>query len=78
MKIYSQAYVELEDGTRILGDVVCYSLRDTFTGNETITGIDQSWSSLTDAQKTPVLQMYNDFERIMRGWNIPNIKAAAK
>ena len=77
MKIYSRAYVELADGTRILGDVVCFSLRDIFEGVEGIAGIDQSWGDLTDEQRLPVLQMYNDFERVMRGWNIPNIKADA-
>ena len=77
MKIYSQAYVELADGTRILGDAVCFSLHDVCEGTDTTAGIDPSWNTLTDAQKQPVLQMYNDFERIMRGWNIPNIKASA-
>ena len=77
MKIYSRAYIELADGTRILGDVVCFSLRDIFEGVEGIAGIDQSWGDLTDEQRLPVLQMYNDFERVMRGWNIPNIKADA-
>lgn len=78
MQIYSQAYIELADGTRILGDVVCYSLRDVFEGTDTINGIDQIWNTLNDTQKQPVLQLYADFQRIMHGWNIPNIKAAAK
>ena len=77
MKIYSQAYVELEDGTRILGDVVCYSLRDIFEGTDTIVGVDQIWNDLEDEQKQPVLQLYADFQRVLRGWNIPNIKTAA-
>lgn len=77
MKIYSQAYVELEDGTRILGDVVCYSLRDIFEGTDTIVGVDQIWNDLEDEQKQPVLQLYADFQRILRSWNIPNIKTAA-
>ena len=78
MKIYSRAYVELADGTRILGDVVCFSLHDVFEGTDMIAGVDQMWNKLTADQKQPVLQLYAQFENFMGDWNIPNIKAAAQ
>ena len=76
IKVYSQAYVELADGTRILGDAVSYSLQEIMEGTDGLVGADAIWNDLTDEQKTPVLSMYNTYKRIMRNWNIPNIKAA--
>ena len=78
VKIYSQAYVELADGTRILGDAVCFSLQEVFEGAQSIRGVDRMWADLTEAQKQPVLQLYKTFEGTMSGWNIPNIKNSAK
>ena len=78
MKIYTQAYVELADGTRILGKTVCCSLQDMIEGTKGITGVDQIWNSLTAAQQQAMLQMYKTFEDVMSTWNIPNLKAAAQ
>ena len=77
VKIYSQAYVELPNGTRILGKAVGYSLQDIIQGAEGIIGTDAMWNNLEQEQKDPILSMYATYERIMRNWNIPNIKAAA-
>ena len=77
-KIYSQAYVELADGTRIMGKLVCCSLRDMMEGTKNITGVDQLWSSLTATQQAAILELYKNFTDVMLDWNIPNIKEAAK
>ena len=78
IKVYSQAYVELADGSRILGDMVSYSLQDVVAGAAGITGIDARWNELTEEQKASVLQMYATYESLMSTWEIPNIKAAYK
>lgn len=78
MKIYSRAYVELADGTRILGRTVRCSLREMVEGTEYVTGVDQMWSSLTTAQQEAMVQMYKQYADVMSSWNIPNIKASAQ
>jgi len=78
VKIYSQAYVELPDGSRILGSAVCFSLQEVLEGTENLTGADVLWDTLEQEQKTPILEMYAAYEKLMRQWNIPNIKAAAQ
>ena len=78
MAVHCQAYVELADGTRILGKTVCCSLQDMIEGTKGITGVDQIWNSLTAAQQQAMLQMYKTFEDVMSTWNIPNLKAAAQ
>ena len=76
IKVYSQAYVEMADGSVILGDLVCYSLQEVIEGTGSITGVDGCWSTLTEEQKASVLQMYATYQYVMEDWNIPNIKAA--
>ena len=34
------------------------------------------WGYLTQTQKDGLLDMYRDFENVMKDWNIPNIKTA--
>ena len=77
VKIYSQAYVELPDGSRILGSAVCFSLQEVLEGTVGLVGADALWDTLEQEQKTPILEMYTTYEKLMRQWNIPNIKAAA-
>ena len=76
--IYSQAYVELPDGTRILGNVVSYSLREVLEGSKELAGVNGIWDSLQNYEKGWVLEMYKTYENVMKTWNIPNIKAAAQ
>jgi len=78
MKVYTQAYVELADGTRILGKTVCCSLRDLIEGTKDITGVDQLWDSLTAVQQQAMLTLYESFADVLSAWNIPNIKNAAQ
>ena len=74
-KIYSCAYVELEDGSRITGTLACYSLKDMFEGAAGLVGIDSRWNTLEESQQQPVIAMFEAFEKIMSTWKIPRIKA---
>ena len=76
MQIYGQAYIELADGTRILGDPVHYSLKEIVEGSENIVGVDSMWNTLTDVQKEDVLTFYNTFSLVTEHWIVPNIKSA--
>ena len=78
LKVYSCAYIELKNGERIMGDVVGYSLREVVEGTDGIAGVDAIWDTLTEEQKTPILEMFATYKTVMQGWNIPNIKAAAQ
>jgi len=74
IKVYSQAYVELPDGTRILGDAVSFSLKEIMEGTDGLTGVDQSWNDLSDAQKSKIMTMYETFEKNFASWALPNIR----
>ncbi len=71
MPVYGRAYVQLEDGTYMLGTTVVRTFR------EQVEGADAIWDTLSVEQKDDVVAMYKDFEEIMTTWEIPNIKAAA-
>jgi len=75
VKVYSCAYVELPDGSRIQGIPACYSLQDMFEGAEGLVGIDSRWDTFSEDTQQPVVTMYETFEKIMRNWKIPRIKA---
>ena len=66
--IYARAYVLLDDGTYIYGDVVEVTLQ------QLVMAIDAKWDSLTAAQQEAMCEMYNTFESTMSTWDIPNIK----
>lgn len=74
-KIYSCAYIVLLDGTRIQGNMACYSLKDVFEGATGLTGVDARWDTFDETTQAPIVTMFETFERIMRTWNIPRIKA---
>ena len=74
IQIYSQAYVELNDGTRILGSSYNLSLKQIMEGTTTSTGIDGLWETLNDPQKNSVRAMYQAFSQVMDTWKIPYIK----
>lgn len=78
IKIYSQAYVELIDGTIIKSACSSCSLRELVEGTEENPGVDQYWETLTPAQQNAILDLYTSFKLVMQSWNIPNIQAAAK
>ena len=77
-KVYSQAYVELSDGTKVLGKLVCCSLRDMIEGTDKLAGVNQIWSSLKPVQQEAMLNMYRAYSHVMSTWNIPNIISAAQ
>ena len=73
-QVYSQAYIELLDGTRILGGTYKLSLKEVMEGTATSSGIDTLWETLQEDQKTPVIDMFNSFQDVMGNWKIPYIK----
>lgn len=73
-QVYSQAYIELLDGTRIMGGSYKLSLKQILEGTETTTGVDGLWETLQDNQKQPVIDMFNQFQDVMSNWKIPYIK----
>lgn len=77
MLIYGQSYVELSDGSRILGKMVGFSLRQITEGANGMMGVDAMWGNMDAEQKAAILNMYATYKTNMRNWNIPNIKATA-
>ena len=73
-QVYSQAYIELLDGTRIMGGSYNLSLKQILEGTPTTTGVDGLWETLQDNQKQPVIEMFNQFQDVMSNWKIPYIK----
>lgn len=76
MKLCTQAYVELADGQRILGDAVSYSLRQILEGTEVLAGVEGSWDDLTPTQKTSLASMYKTFQPVLQPWYLPRITHA--
>ena len=68
--VYGVAYIKYTDGT------VEYSNYAQCTLRQVVEASDAIWNDLTQPQKEGLLAMYGDFAKIMRSWNIPNIKAA--
>ena len=73
--IYNCAYIELEDGSRIEGNLAGYSLKNIFEGAEGLMGIDSRWNTFEYTQQQPVIAMYEAYDKIMSTWKIPRIKA---
>ena len=65
--VFGRAYIETEEGYSF-GVCVTRTLR------QQLEDIDAIWSSLTAAQKSGVLEMYEAYADTMGDWNIPNIK----
>ena len=74
-RIYSCAYVELPDGTRVQGNIACYSLKEVFEGATGLVGIDARWDTYDEDTQAPLVTMYETFEKVMSTWKIPRIKA---
>lgn len=75
-EIYGRAYVELTDGRRYLGNLVCLTLRDVMTGNDEMPGADGLWAELTGKQQKALVDMYTTYYDVMSDWNLPHIQAA--
>jgi len=69
--VYGVAYIKYTDGT------VEYSNYAQCTLRQVVEASDAIWNDLTQPQKEGLLAMYGDFAKLMRSWNIPNIKSAA-
>jgi len=70
-EIYSVSYVQLTDGTILLGEPVCMSLCDV------VEKVDTCWDTLDDQQIAGMRAMYKEYEAAMEGWDIPNLEAVA-
>ena len=75
VKLYCQSYVELPDGTRVMGDMICYSLKQVMEGAEGLVGTDSVAATLSDPDKLALKNMYWDYRNVMKNWDIPNTKA---
>ena len=73
-QIYNVPYVELADGTRITGATVNRSLQNVVEDatDSTNPGSD-NWDKYSYTQKTNIVNLYETFERIMSGWNMPRL-----
>ena len=74
-QLYCQSYVELPDGTRVMGDMINYSLKQVMEGAEGLVGTDSVVATLSDPDKLALKTMYWDYKNVMRNWDIPNTKA---
>ena len=70
--VYSVAYAQLKDGTRLTG----YSRQMTL--QSATEAADTMWESLDYPQQAAVLSMYDQYKSVMDTWNIPNIQKALK
>lgn len=77
-QLYCQSYVELPDGTRVMGDMVCYSLKQVMEGAEGLVGTDSVAATLSDPDKLALKNMYWDYRNVMKYWDIPNTKAVVE
>lgn len=75
-KLYTQAYVELADGSRVLGDAVSYSLRQILEGTDRLAGVEQSWKDLADSQKAQIKALYSTYAQVLEVWHLPRIEQA--
>ena len=67
--VYGRAYIELTDGTMLFSEAKSFSMQGAMEH------VDSYWSSLTDKNRTNLLELYNANSDLMAGWNLPNIKA---
>ena len=66
MAVYGRPYIKTSDGY-IFGKVVSRSLQ------QQMEAVDAVWETLSDSQKTVVLDMYGVYQAAMEEWKIPNI-----
>lgn len=71
--VYGRPYIQLEDGTMLLGNVI----RTTMQG--ALEYADRWWDGLTEKEQRQLVAFYLDGAnyQFMQNWNLPNIKAAA-
>lgn len=69
MPIYGRAYLQLNDGTYLFGDVACRTFR------EQLEGVSKLWNNLTTAQKDAVWGMCRPLLSAIQDWDINNILA---
>ena len=67
MAIYGSAYLQLEDGY-VFGSCVTRTLR------QQIMDIDAVMDTLSETQRTAVVDMYNTYKSVMSLWKLPNIQ----
>ena len=72
MPIYGRAYAKTADGQVLVGNLVERSLL------QQLQAIDQIVPSLAEVQVTGVVKMYNKFDQILSGYEIPGIKEAVE
>ena len=66
-KIYSASYVQMTDGTIVLGETVSMSLK------ELVEKIDIFWDTLNSLEIAGIYTMYEENTFIMDDWNTPNL-----
>lgn len=72
MPVYGRSYILLDDGeTYMLGGAVQRTFR------EQVEGADAIWNELGTEQQASLVEMLEEFEAVMTGWNIPAIRTAA-
>jgi len=77
LPVWGTAYIELLDGTRITEkNTIKFSLRNIIEGFTGFNGVDDLWDTLSDTQKGEAVAMYKTYEKVMKNWDIPNIKQA--
>ena len=69
--LYGRAYIQLLDGSYVFGGAVERTLR------QQIEDINKQWKSLTDAQKSAMIDLYNAYATLMQNWKISSIVEAA-
>ena len=75
-QVRGQNYILLNNGTRVVGPEVSFSLQDVFEGNN-INGVDATFPTMSDSNKTQILTLYNNYYNVMKYWALPNLKEAA-
>lgn len=72
MPIYGRAYMLLNDGSYVFGEAKCRSFK------QQVECIDTIFTSLTVEQRTAIAKLYQDFETVIKKWNVPNIISYVK
>ncbi len=71
MNIHSVSYVQLKDGTVVLGTPVAVNLR------QLVEKIDTIFSTLSQPQVSALREMYATYKAVTEEWTIPNLMADA-
>lgn len=71
MPIYGRAYIRTENGY-IFGSCVTRDLRSQ------LEAVDGIWETLTAAQKSAVLAMYEKYQPVMEQWQLPNLQGSVR